>query len=81
MLKKRSVEELKFRIMFANGCIHTLLNNPECKTDPRQASALERYTQQRDKLQAELNELEQPEPIVIGLKSGELVGKVPPIGE
>ena len=81
MQNNRTAEELKVRIMFANTCIKTLLNDPDCSSDPRSVSALERYTQQRDKLQAELNELEPPEPIVIGLKPGELVGKVPPIGE
>ena len=72
MLKKRSIQELKFRIMIANAIIFQLINDPELNSDPRHSKALELYTQQRDILLAELHELEPPQPVAIGLKPGVL---------
>jgi len=73
----RSADELRIRIKVCAGAIQLLQN--ECAGDPRQPEAILHYEKQLRKLEAELAEAEQqliePKPIVIGLKSASISGK------
>ena len=64
--------------MVAESLIKQIRDDPEMMGDPRAEGAIAHYTEQKEKLEQELINLEEkPEPIVIGLQSARLTGKVP----
>jgi len=79
----RSIQELRIRRTVCDGIIRQLIEIDT--SDPRQSDALAHYKAQLKKLDAELTEAEraerqrlgipEPEPINIGLKPAQLVGK------
>jgi len=79
----RSIQELRIRRTVCDGIIRELIKMGD--NDPRQADALAHYKAQLMELDKELTEAEraerqrlgipEPEPINIGLKPAQLVGK------
>jgi hypothetical protein len=73
---KRSIGELELRKKLAMKILDTLQTDPEMKDDPRAPNAIEEYTNQLNRIQAELDQHE-PQPIVIGLQPASLAGTSP----
>lgn len=79
------IRELNTRIMVCRGIVSYLEN--DLTYDPRQPEALNYYKSQLDGLETRLRHVKaglapnKPAPIVIGLKSATLTGKVPDLGE
>jgi hypothetical protein len=73
---QRSIGELELRKKLVTKILDMLRTDPEMKDDPRALSAIEEYTNQLNKIQAELDQRE-PQPIVVGLQPASLTGTSP----
>lgn len=80
-MAQRAVDDVRQRIMVVNSILKTLQTNEDLSQDARLPDVIAHYEAQKEVLKRELAELEQPPPIVIGLKAASLANKVPNLKE
>ena len=80
-MTQREASDVRMRIQVVASILKQLKTDVDLSSDARLPDVIAHYEAQKEKLEKELADIEQPPPIVIGLKAASLSGKVPNLKE